>query len=59
MAYLKDITKACNYPGCKTPATHQLTNRFNAPVAHYCKKHGEQRLKLANREEEKEEVRRG
>lgn len=45
MAYLRQIEVKCALPGCDKKATVELINRHNAPMGHFCKKHGEWSLK--------------
>lgn len=45
MAYMRDLPKwpECDHYGCTKKAAVQVVNARNAPVGHYCRKHGEKK----------------
>jgi hypothetical protein len=52
MAYLKEMGFRCDAAGCPKRAVVELCNRRNASLGHYCRSHGNGRLKEQQRLED-------
>ena len=45
-AHIRPFQTTCATSGCRKRATCTVFNTYNAPLGNYCRRHGQQHLKL-------------
>jgi len=46
VAFLRSLERVCQSGVCRSRATVELLNLCNAPMGHYCQRHGNEKLRL-------------